>query len=86
MAQTPPTFARPIKNAVWDVNTLTWVPMEQPVISTDTLNVSFSTPISVSGPLTDAELRATAVPVSGPLTDAQLRATPVVITGAVVVL
>lgn len=31
----------------------------------------------VSGPLTDAELRATAVPVSGPLTDAQLRATPV---------
>lgn len=31
----------------------------------------------VSGPLTDAQLRAAAVPVSGPLTDAQLRATPV---------
>lgn len=31
----------------------------------------------VSGPLTDAQLRATPVPVSGPLTDAQLRATAV---------
>lgn len=30
--------------------------------------------LPVSGPLTDAELRATALPVSGPLTDAQLRA------------
>lgn len=28
----------------------------------------------VSGPLTDAQLRAAAVPISGPLTDAQLRA------------
>ena len=32
--------------------------------------------LAVEGPLTDAELRATAVPVSGPLTDAELRATP----------
>lgn len=32
----------------------------------------------VSGPLTDAQLRATPVPVSGPLTDAQLRASSVV--------
>ncbi|PKP99605.1 MAG: hypothetical protein CVT74_07435 [Alphaproteobacteria bacterium HGW-Alphaproteobacteria-13] len=31
----------------------------------------------VSGPLTDAQLRAAAVPVSGPLTDAQLRASAV---------
>lgn len=31
----------------------------------------------VTGPLTDAQLRAAAVPVSGPLTDAQLRASPV---------
>jgi hypothetical protein len=31
----------------------------------------------VSGPLTDAELRASAVDVLGPLTDAELRATPV---------
>lgn len=38
--------------------------------------------IPVTGPLTDAQLRATAVPVSGPLTDAQLRATPVSITHA----
>jgi len=37
----------------------------------------------VSGPVTDAQLRATAVPVSGPLTDAQLRATPVPVSGTV---
>lgn len=36
----------------------------------------------VSGPLTDAQLRATAVPVSGPLTDAQLRATAVPVSVA----
>lgn len=39
--------------------------------------------ITVDGPLTDAQLRATAVPVSGPLTDAQLRATPVPVSGTV---
>lgn len=33
--------------------------------------------VAVSGPLTDAQLRAAAVPVSGPLTDAQLRASAV---------
>ena len=33
--------------------------------------------IAVTGPLTDAELRATAVPVSGPLTDTELRNTSV---------
>lgn len=36
--------------------------------------VHFTTPVAVSGPLTDAQLRAAAVPVSGPLTDAQLAA------------
>lgn len=70
MAQTPPTFARPVKQAVYDVNTLSWVPMEQPVIDTDTLNVTFPTPLAVSGPLTNTELRAA----------------PVVITGAVIAL
>lgn len=34
----------------------------------------------VSGPLTDAQLRATAVLVTGPLTDAQLRASSVTVT------
>lgn len=38
---------------------------------------------AVTGPLTDAQLRATAVPVSGPLTDTQLRATPVPVSGTV---
>jgi hypothetical protein len=33
--------------------------------------------VTATGPLTDAQLRASAVPVSGPLTDAQLRAEPV---------
>ena len=39
--------------------------------------------VPVSGPLTDTQLRATAVPVSGPLTDAQLRATAVPVSGTV---
>ena len=37
--------------------------------------------ITVDGPLTDTELRATAVPVSGPLTDGQLRAAAVPVSG-----
>lgn len=40
-----------------------------------------ATPVDVLGPLTDTELRATPVPVSGPLTDTQLRATPVDVLG-----
>jgi hypothetical protein len=35
---------------------------------------------SVSGPLTDTQLRASAVPVSGPLTDAQIRASALATT------
>lgn len=42
-----------------------------------------ATAVPVSGPLTDAELRATAVPVSGPLTDAELRAAPVEVEGTI---
>ena len=33
--------------------------------------------MTVSGPLTDTELRASSVPVSGPVTDTELRASPV---------
>jgi hypothetical protein len=51
MAQTPPTFARPVKNAVYDTNTLSWVPMTQPEGGVG------------GGGLTDAELRATPVDV-----------------------
>jgi len=39
--------------------------------------------VAVSGPLTDAQLRAVAVPISGALTDGQLRATPVPVSGTV---
>jgi hypothetical protein len=45
--------------------------------------INVSGQLSVIGPITDAELRATALPVSGPLTDMQLRATAVPISGAV---
>jgi hypothetical protein len=38
--------------------------------------------VSVTGPLTDTQLRATAVPISGALTDTQLRATPVPVSGS----
>jgi hypothetical protein len=37
---------------------------------------------AVTGPLTDAQLRAAAVPVSGPLTDTQLRASAVPVSAA----
>jgi hypothetical protein len=40
-------------------------------------DVGAGNPVPVSGPLTDAELRAAAVPVSGPLTDTELRAAAV---------
>jgi hypothetical protein len=40
-----------------------------------TVPVSIAAAVPVTGPVTDAQLRATALPVSGPLTDAQLRAT-----------
>ena len=52
MAQTPPTFARPVKQSVYDVNSLSWIPMTQPLINTDTLTVTFSTPVVVSGTIT----------------------------------
>ena len=40
-----------------------------------------SATLTVTGPLTDAQLRASAVPVSGPLTDTQLRASAVPVSG-----
>ena len=48
-----------------------------PVQQDGSWTVSISGSVAVTGPLTDAQLRATPVPVSGPLTDAQLRASPV---------
>ena len=60
-----------------------------PVTLADGLSVKVTNSVAVSGPLTDAQLRATPVPVSGtvtasgPLTDVQLRATPVPVSGTV---
>lgn len=53
-------------------------PATQPVSGT----VSISGSVAVTGPLTDAELRAAPVPVLGPLTDAELRATPVPVSSS----
>lgn len=50
-------------NVVWDVDTLSWVRMTQPVVNADVVNVGGQ--VEVAGPLTDDELRATPVPVSG---------------------
>lgn len=50
--------------------------------SLTSIDGKLASPMPVTGPLTDAQLRATAVPVSGPLTDAQLRATAVAISAA----
>ncbi len=100
MAQTPPFFARPIKNAVYDPGTLSWVPMEQPGggggggdasaanqvagnASLTSIDSKLTSPLTVTGPLTDTQLRATPVPVSGPLTDVQIRATPLPVSGTV---
>ena len=47
------------------------------------IDSKLTSPITVTGPLTDTQLRASAVPVSGPLTDTQLRATPVPVSGTV---
>lgn len=75
-------------NKFWDPGTLSWVFAQQAVIEAGTVNVQG--PLSVSGPLTDAELRAAdvkvtldgeSVAVTGPLTDTQLRATPVPVSG-----
>lgn len=40
----------------------------------NTVKVDSTTPVDVSGPLTNTELRAAPIPVSGPLTNAQLTA------------
>ena len=44
--------------------------------------VSIAASVAVTGPLTDAQLRAADVPVSGPLTDTQLRASNVPVVDA----
>jgi len=57
--------------------------------STPVVLASDQSAVSVSGPLTDGQLRATPVAVSGtvtasgPLTDTQLRATPVPVSGSI---
>lgn len=60
---------------------------EYPVVKLDLGAAGAASPVEgalpVSGPLTDAQLRASAVPVSGPVTDAQLRATAVPVSGPI---
>lgn len=46
------------------------------------IDSKLTAPLTVTGPLTDTQLRASAVPVSGPLTDTQLRASAVPVSAA----
>ena len=70
---------------------LTSIDSKTPSLVGGKVPVDISGTVAVSGPLTDAQLRAsavpvsisTAVPVTGPLTDAQLRANPVPVSGTV---
>lgn len=70
---------------------LTSIDSKTPPLVGGAVPVAISTSVPVTGPLTDAQLRATPVPVSvpgtvpvtGPLTDAQLRAIPVPVSGTV---
>jgi hypothetical protein len=69
---------------LWDIGTLSWVKATSAGggVAADVNVLNFPASQPVTGPLTDAQLRASAVPVSiaaavtvtGPLTDAQLRA------------
>ena len=69
MAFTPPSSVAPASVVVDGSVSVSNFPADQ--------LVHFTTPVAVTGPLTDAQLRAAAVSVSGPLTDAQLRAAAV---------
>jgi hypothetical protein len=58
-----------VANLVWDTNTLTWVKMTQPGGGPGGGGMTLAEfqgelPLPVTGPLTDAELRATEVPVA----------------------
>lgn len=52
------------------------------IASLASIDSKLTAPLSVTGPLTDVELRASPVPVSGPLTDAELRASAVPVSAA----
>jgi len=77
------------QNLVWDVATLAWVKMEQPVLEADAVTVTIVNPLPVSGPLTDTQLRAADVKItldgeSVPVTGTFFQATqPVSIAGTV---
>jgi hypothetical protein len=72
-------------------SSLTSIDSKTPPLVGGAVPVTISASVPVTGPLTDAQLRATPVPVSvpgtvpvtGPLTDAQLRANPVDVIGTV---
>lgn len=51
--------------------------------SLSSIDSKLTSPLTVTGPLTDTQLRTSSVAVSGPVTDVQLRATPVPISGTV---
>ena len=52
------------------------------IASLASIDSKLTSPLTVTGPLTDTQLRASAVAVSGPLTDTQLRASAVAVSAA----
>ena len=63
MAILPTRPVHTSQNIVWDINTLSWVKMTQPIINGGTVVISGT--IAVSGPLTNTELRAAPVVITG---------------------
>lgn len=51
-------------NLVWDISLLAWVAMEQPIITGETITVTVGSPLTVTGPVTNTELRAAPVDVT----------------------
>lgn len=62
--------------------TATVIFVDYPLIpySSNSTGGSVPNPLPVTGPLTDAQLRATPVNINGALTDSELRANPVIVT------
>jgi len=74
-------FVRQVGSTALPTGAATAVNQTTEIASLASIDSKLTSPLSVTGPLTDTQLRATAVPVSGPLTDTQLRATAVTVTG-----
>lgn len=69
-----------VQQGARDVTAQAWL-VDGSAVTQPVSGTFWQTTQPVSGPLTDAQLRASGVPVTGPLTDTQLRATAVPVSG-----